>query len=396
MLFKYVAYDSDKKVKGEIEANSLEEAKNRLGNLIIVEIKPVKRFNISFGRKVSKKELSKLFNVLGLYIKATIPILTAIKLTKNQLENVKLVKFLDYLSVQIKEGQTLYNAIESQKIVKVPKYIVSSIKVGEESGKLDLVLIEMSKFLKDEDKIASKTTGALVYPMFIIIVSIFMISFMLTAVVPKIVKVFENLKQELPPITKVVITSGDFLKENYLIILSFVFLLIFAFALLYGKSKKFRYFVDSFMLKVPILKNIIISKELGRFSYLTYVLTNSGVNYVTAISLSSNTIENEKIKKVFQKAMKDVIEGKKFSLSLLKAGFSFDKSFLQAIALAEETSEVSDILKNISEIYFEENNLRINTLLNLIEPSLIIVVGGAIGFIVTALLLPMFSMNVLR
>jgi len=396
VLFKYVAYDSDKKVKGEIEANSLEEAKNRLGNLIIVEIKPVKRFNISFGRKVSKKELSKLFNVLGLYIKATIPILTAIKLTKNQLENVKLVKFLDYLSVQIKEGQTLYNAIESQKIVKVPKYIVSSIKVGEESGKLDLVLIEMSKFLKDEDKIASKTTGALVYPMFIIIVSIFMISFMLTAVVPKIVKVFENLKQELPPITKVVITSGDFLKENYLIILSFVFLLIFAFALLYGKSKKFRYFVDSFMLKVPILKNIIISKELGRFSYLTYVLTNSGVNYVTAISLSSNTIENEKIKKVFQKAMKDVIEGKKFSLSLLKAGFSFDKSFLQAIALAEETSEVSDILKNISEIYFEENNLRINTLLNLIEPSLIIVVGGAIGFIVTALLLPMFSMNVLR
>lgn len=396
MLFKYVAYDSDKKVKGEIEANSLEEAKNRLGNLIIVEIKPVKRFNISFGRKVSKKELSKLFNVLGLYIKATIPILTAIKLTKNQLENVKLVKFLDYLSVQIKEGQTLYNAIESQKIVKVPKYIVSSIKVGEESGKLDLVLIEMSKFLKDEDKIASKTAGALVYPMFIIIVSIFMISFMLTAVVPKIVKVFENLKQELPPITKVVITSGDFLKENYLIILSFVFLLIFAFALLYGKSKKFRYFVDSFMLKVPILKNIIISKELGRFSYLTYVLTNSGVNYVTAISLSSNTIENEKIKKVFQKAMKDVIEGKKFSLSLLKAGFSFNKSFLQAIALAEETSEVSDILKNISEIYFEENNLRINTLLNLIEPSLIIVVGGAIGFIVTALLLPMFSMNVLR
>jgi len=396
VLFKYVAYDSDKKVKGEIEANSLEEAKNRLGNLIIVEIKPVKRFNISFGRKVSKKELSKLFNVLGLYIKATIPILTAIKLTKNQLENVKLVKFLDYLSVQIKEGQTLYNAIESQKIVKVPKYIVSSIKVGEESGKLDLVLIEMSKFLKDEDKIASKTAGALVYPMFIIIVSIFMISFMLTAVVPKIVKVFENLKQELPPITKVVITSGDFLKENYLIILSFVFLLIFAFALLYGKSKKFRYFVDSFMLKVPILKNIIISKELGRFSYLTYVLTNSGVNYVTAISLSSNTIENEKIKKVFQKAMKDVIEGKKFSLSLLKAGFSFNKSFLQAIALAEETSEVSDILKNISEIYFEENNLRINTLLNLIEPSLIIVVGGAIGFIVTALLLPMFSMNVLR
>jgi type II secretory pathway component PulF len=91
-----------------------------------------------------------------------------------------------------------------------------------------------------------------------------------------------------------------------------------------------------------------------------------------------------------------VVEGKKLSISLAKAGFDFDKSFLQAIALAEETSEVAEILKNISEIYFEENEARINTILSLIEPMLIIIVGGVIGFIVSALLLPMFSMNLFK
>ena len=150
------------------------------------------------------------------------------------------------------------------------------------------------------------------------------------------------------------------------------------------------------MLKIPVIKKIIISKELGKFSYLVYVLTNSGVNYITAVSLATNTIENEKIKLTFQKALKDVVEGKKLSISLKKAGFDFDKSFLQALSLAEETGEVGEILKNISEIYFEENESKINTILSMIEPILIIIVGGVIGFIVTAMLLPMFSMNMLK
>lgn len=397
MKYKYTAFDKHgKKIKGTIEASSLKEAKTKLKDLIILDIKPVKSFNFSFSSKVSKKELSKLFNVLGLYLKASIPIVTAINLTKNQTENVKLVKFLDYLQSSIKEGQTFHSAIETQKLVKIPKYIISSVKVGEESGKLDIVLIEMSKFLKDEEKLSSKTTQALIYPLFIVTVSVFLVSFMLTTVVPKIVKVFENLDQKLPTITQIVISSGNFLKENYIFLLTTVLMLSILISFLYKKNSKFRYFTHNIALKIPILKKIIISKELGRFSYLTYILTSSGVNYITAINLSTNTIENEKIKEIFQKALNDVIEGKKLSVSLAKAGFDFDKSFLQAIALAEETSEVSEILKNISEIYFEENESRINILLSMLEPMLIVIIGAAIGFIVTALLLPMFSMNLMQ
>ena len=399
MKFKYIVFDrSGKKQKGIIEANDINEAKTLLKDKILLELKPVKNFNlnISLSKNVNKKELSKLFLTLGLYLKASIPLINAIKLTKNQTEDTKIIKFLDFLEKEIKEGSSFSSAIERQNIINLSPYIINTIKVGEESGKLYLVLIELSKFLKDEDKLFSKTKQALIYPTFIILISIIMISFMLSTVVPKITKVFTSLHQKLPPITEFVINTSNFFKAHYLSLAIIFFGAIFLFVFAYKKIYKFRLFIDSMLLKFPVVKKIIISKELGKFSYLVYVLTNSGVNYITAINLATNTIENEKIKSIFKNALQDVIEGKKLSISLKKAGFNFDKSFLQAIALGEETGEVGEILKNISEIYFEENESKINTILSMIEPILIIIVGGVIGFIVTAMLLPMFSMNMFK
>ena len=398
MKFKYTALDKNgKKQKGIIEAQNLKEAKSALKDLIIIDIKPVKfNFNLVFSKKISKKELSKLFLTIGLYLKASIPLLNAVKLTKNQSDNGKIVKFLNFLEKEIKEGNSFSSALEKQKILNLSPYIINTVKAGEESGKLYLVLIEMSKFLKDEEKLFSKTKQALIYPFFIVLMSVIMISFMLTTVVPKITKVFSSLHQKLPPVTEFVINTSNFFKENYITIGVIFSISFFGFIFAYKKIYRFRIFADSLLLKIPFVKKIIISKELGKFSYLVYVLTNSGVNYITAVNLAANTIENEKIKSVFKKAINEVLEGKKLSVSLIKAGFNFDKSFIQALSLAEETSEIGDILQNISQIYFEENESRINTLLSLIEPVLIITIGAIIGFIVTAMLLPMFSMNMLK
>jgi len=401
MKYKYTVYDEiGNKKSGMIEASSIEDAKQKLSssNLIVLDIKPSKKFsfNFTFSKKVKKTELAKLFNILGLYLKASIPIVKAIELTKKQEGNILIVKFLDYLHKEIQEGKNLYTAIKEQSYIVIPEYIQNSIKVGEESGKLPIVLIEMSKFLKEEEKILNKVSQAFIYPMFIIIVSIFMISFMLTTVVPKIVKVFQNLHQQLPSITVFVINSGQFLKSYYMLIIFLFISIITTYILLYKKVYKFRYFIDTLLLKIPVVSKIIISKELGRFTYLTYVLINSGVNYIVAIKLAVNTLSNENIKNIFNNALDYVVEGKKLSVSLKKANFNLDESFIQAITLAEETSEAENILKNISEIYFEENESKINTILSIIEPVLIVSVGGIIGFIVTALLLPMTNLNVLH
>ena len=398
MFFKYKAYNkTGKKISGKIEADDIKTAKQKLNDLIIIEIKPTKNFNLnfSFSKKIPKIKLAKLFTTIGLYLKSGITLINAIKLTKNQQEDIKLEKFLNYIYKEISEGKNFYTALKSQKIISIPNFILSAFQVGEESGKLDIVMLEIANFLKTEDKIESKSIQALIYPMFIVIVSIFMVAFMLTTVVPKIVKVFSNLHQDLPTITKIVINSGNFLENNWIILTIIITFIYISVSFSYKKFKKFKFFIDSILLKIPLISKIIEAKEIGRFTYLTYILTSSGINYVSAISLATNTIQNSKIKSIFDKAMQEVIEGKKFSIALAKAGF-WDKSFLQALSLAEETSEVNNIMKNLSEIYFEENENRINIVLSILEPMLIVIVGGVIGFIVTALLLPMFSMDMFK
>jgi type II secretory pathway component PulF len=397
MKYKYTAYNQNgEKIKGKIEATNREEAYAKLAHLTIIDIKPVKHFNLFIKKNIKKSELARLFNMLGLYLKSSIPLIKAISLVKKQESNISLVKFLDYLYNQINEGKSLYKAIDTQNIINIPEYIKNAIKVGEESGKLGIVLIEMSKFLKEEDKILNKISQALIYPLFIIVVSIFMVAFMLSVVVPKVVKVFENLHQNLPSITLFVIHFSKFLKENYFIILLIIILITAGFFIAYKKIFKFKFLLDSFLLKIPILSKIIMSKELGRFTYLTYILVNSGVNYIMAIKLAANTLSNEKIKSIFNQALEYVKEGKKLSTALKKANFTLDESFIQALSLAEETGEIKTILKNLSEIYFEDNQSRINTILSIIEPLLIITVGSIIGFIVTALLLPMTNLNIMQ
>lgn len=399
MIFKYKAFDKNgKKIVSKIEASTLEEAKEKLSDLIIIDIKQAfsLNFNFTFSKKVPSSQLSRLFSTIGLYLKSSINILDAIRLTLSAQEDKRIIKFLDYLQREINEGKSFSMILKSQNIIYLPPFALSAIIVGEESGKLDIVLLEIAEYLKNQDKIESKSTQALMYPMFIIIISIFMIGFMLNSVVPKIVKVFQNLNQDLPPITKFVISAGNFVQNNWEILFILFIFIILLFSMSYKKISKFKYFVDLFLLKIPIIKKIIISKELGRFSYFIFILTNSGVTFLNAINLSVNSIQNEVLKKIFKKALNEVLEGKKLSVSLNKVGFNYDKSFIQALSLAEETSEVVTIMKNVSEIYLEENEMRTNLFLSLLEPLLIVVVGGIIGFIVTALLLPIFSMNMIK
>ncbi len=395
MVFKYKGFDKNgKKIKGKIEAASIDEAKIKLSNYYITEIKPAISFNFSFG-KVKKSEIAKIFHTIGLYLKASIPLKKAIKLSINQTHNPKMIKFLNYLENEINAGKSLSSAVESQKIIKLPEYIIHSINVAENSGKLDVVLIELANVLKEEEKISSKTTQALIYPSFIMIMSFILLIVMLTTIVPKITKIFENLHKKLPSSTQLIINISDFVKHNYILIIGIFIGIIVIFKILYSKNKKFRLLIDSILLKIPVVKNLIISKELSRFSYMAFTLINSGVNYINAINLATNTISNLKIKNYFQKALKDVIEGKKLSTALKKADF-FDKSFIESIALAEESGEVKEILKNTYEIYNEEFQRKTSILLSLLEPLMMLFIGGIIGFIVISMLMPIFSINMIK
>ena len=403
MIFKFKGIDSQgKKVKEKIEAISISEAKSKIKAKGIVyksiEEDTASIFdNIEFTRKykISAKELSALSRELAMYIRSGITIVAALKIIQSHYEqNKKLKLFLVTVSTHLDEGKDFYTALESQSVIDLPEFFKHSIKVSENGGLLDEVLIELSRFLKEQDKINKEIKSALSYPIFMIVISLLMISFMLTFVVPQITGIFESMDQKLPTATIVVIAIGDFFSTNFTFLLALIFLLTAVFTIMIRKSYGFKYTIHKMMLKMPLFGEIIQKSELGRFSYMASLLTRSGVPFVQTVNLSANILNNLVIKELFTQASKTVVEGKLLSKALNDSKTKIDYAFVQSIALGEETSELENVLNNISELYFEENRDKISTLLTLLEPALMLFVGGSIGFIVAAMLLPIFSMSI--
>lgn len=403
MIFKYKGINSEgKKLSTKIEASNLNEAKSKLkANGVILQTieqdTPSIFQNISFiGKyKIPPKELSALSRELSMYIRSGISIVSAIKIVQTHYnKNKKMKLFLTTLSTHLDEGKNFYTALTSQEVVELPNFYVESIKVSENGGILDEVLMELSRFLKEQDSINKEIKGAFAYPSFMIIISLVMISFMLAYVVPEITGIFKSMDQELPTPTKVVIAMGDFFNNNFTTILVCIFLFVTALVVLMKKSSKFRRTIHRILLKLPLFGEIIQKSELARFSYIASLLTRSGVPFVQTINLSANILNNMVLKDMFVGASKKVVEGKLLSSALNNSHVKIDNAFIQSIALGEETSQLQNVLTNTSELYFEENRDKIAMLLTLLEPALMLFVGASIGFIVAAMLLPIFSMSI--
>jgi len=403
MIFKYKGITKDgKRVSDKVEALSLEEAKSKLrANGIIYEkiseeAKPLfEGFELFGRRKISPKELSALSRELAIYIRSGISIVAALKVVATHYErDKKMSLFLSSVSTLLDEGKNFYTALQEQRVLELPLFFKESIKVSEDGGILDEVLLELSRFLKEQERIHKEIKSAFAYPSFMVVISLVMIAFMLTFVVPQITGIFESMDQKLPTPTIFVIAAGEFFSNNFQLILFALFFLVALFLFLRKSSYTFAYFVDKLLLKLPLFGTIIKKSELARFAYMASLLTRSGVPFVRTINLSANILNNRVIKEIFMDASKKVVEGKLLSSALNDSYKTIDMAFIQAVALGEETSQIESVLSNISELYFEENRDKISMLLTLLEPALMLFVGGSIGFIVAAMLLPIFSMSI--
>ena len=403
MLFKYKGIDaSGRKVKSTIEAVSLDAAKSKLKvkNVLYTKIKPtfshsLSRSSFRSASQINPLTLSYLSRDLSIYLKSGISLVKAIKLLALRYKkNKKLGAFFESISSSLDEGKSFYTAIEVQKALKIPEFYKQSIKISENGGLLEVVLLELAQFLKEQDRIKKQMSSAMAYPLFILFVSVLMVGFMLSVIVPKITSIFTQFDKELPTSTAFVIKLGEFFSNNYMILLISLISFIVIFILLLNKSKPFKYFIDSILLKIPFINSLIELNELSRFSYMNSILIRSGIPIVQSIKLSANILKNTVIQKVFETASSKVVEGEKLSKILdTSKTYKVDTSFVHAIAIGEETSELSSILNNLADLYNESNKDKITIFLALLEPVMMLVVGSIIGFIVLAMLMPIFSMN---
>ncbi len=400
MLFKYKGFDkSGKRVKGTVTASSIEEAGQKLRNQHIYyeSLAPTKAFSLeTLSKRQMPGELLATFSKeLSSYLNSGMTILTAIKLLENQHQGEKrYVSFLNSLKTMIDEGQSLFHALNSQKVYSLPDFYLQSLNVAGQSGKMVEVLTNMATFFSAQHKVRKQVKGAMTYPLIIFTVAIGMTSFLIAFVVPKITEIFEDTGQELPPITQFVLALSDFLTSHYVALIVGAVLSILFFKVAYAKIASFHRLVDAWLLKMPVLGTLIQNHELGRFSYILSLMLSSGVAYAQAVHLSKSTFGNYGLKDLFEKAAVKVQEGNKLSNALqLTKGVRLKRNFMQSLALGEESSEVASILENIASLYAEENEEKLKLLLSLLEPFMMLFIGTVVGVIVSAMLLPIFTMT---
>lgn len=404
MFFKYSGYDGvGKKVSGKIEASDLLNAKQKLKQKKIIyetlqeDHKDILDFfKLDNKYKIPALQLASVSKDLSIYLNAGISLPNSIKLINERYKSDKKMNpFFESIGNFLNEGKNFYTALESQKNIAIPDFYLQSIKVSEDGGILKDVLLELSNYLIKEHKLKKQISQSMTYPTFIIVVSVFMVSFMLSFIVPKITNIFIQNGQELPPITSFVIGAGNFMGEHFLSLTIFITALIFAFGVALKQSDEFRYSFHSFLLRLPFIGNIIELNELSRFAYMNAILLKSGVPVVQGFKMSSNTLGNEVLKKLFTEASAKVVEGERLSKILdLSKIYKIDIAFIQAIAIGEETSQLEGVLENLAELYSSKNSDKLGSFLTLLEPMLMLIVGGIIGFIVIAMLLPIFSMSI--
>ena len=400
MLFKYKGMTKQgKSAKGSIEASTIDEAKQKLKaqGIFYQDITETSQINLkNFSqREMPGPLLSSFSKELSSYLNSGMAVLTAIKLIEGQhAKEKKYASFLASLRTMIEEGKSLYHALASQSVYSMPDFFLQSINVAGQSGKMVPVLIQMGTFFSSQAKVKKQVSNAMAYPLFIFIVAILMTGFLIAFVVPKITGIFEDTGQELPEITKFVLGLSDFLTANWGVIVVGFFVIIIAFKLAYKHLYGFKKVYDSFMLKIPVIGELIQNHELGRFSYILSLMLDSGVSYAHAVKLATTTFSNAAMRESFESASERVIEGNKLSTSLQRGkGMLPKRNFMQALALGEESSEVASILSNIAALYREENDDRLKLLLSLLEPFMMLFIGLVVGVIVAAMLLPIFSMN---
>jgi type IV pilus assembly protein PilC len=327
---------------------------------------------------------------LGAMIKAGLPLAKGLDILKKQVPNKRFQKVIESLELEIKKGNSLSDAC-SQYANVFPKLFVSMVRAGEESGRLSESLDIIANQMDGTYKLKQKVKGAMIYPGVIISVMITIGVLMLVYVVPGITATFKDLKVELPLLTRMLIDSSDFLKNNITLCLSVVMAIFVAFYLAYRSSPGKRLF-DFIVLKLPVVGDIVKETNSARITRTISSLLSSGVPYSESILITRDVVQNEYFKDVLTIAKSIVEKGGAIS-SVFMANTKLCPVFVgEMMIVGEETGRLPDMLMEVAKFYEESVDQKTKNMSTIIEPVLMVIIGVAVGFFALAMIKPIYSL----
>ena len=391
--YSYTAInDAGVKKKGILSADSEREARKLVKDLKLTPLKISKSKNLDKALRTKNKDIVLMTRQLATLLEASTPIVDSIDITARQTKNKNLIHILYNLKEDLIQGKRLGNSMKKYPGIFSDTY-VSMVSAGDSSGNLDTVFSKLADYLEESASIRQKVISALTYPLILIGFSILVIISLLAFVLPQVIDQFIKAGAELPFITKFLIGISNNIIP-ILLVITFLSGSSYYIYKKYTKDKKNKLLVDKKILAIPFLGNFILNSELERFSSTMELLLASGTNLDIALEECSKIFNNQYLSNIVMNAKDDVVEGKDFIIAM-KHDEIFPDIFIQLISSGYRSGNLEKMFNKVSNFMKSEIENKRSVFLSLLEPIVIIFMGGFIMMIVLAILIPIMQMNTL-
>ncbi|HWA78373.1 MAG TPA: type II secretion system inner membrane protein GspF [Polyangiaceae bacterium] len=345
---------------------------------------------LAFMRRPSTSAVAVMTRQLATLVRAGVPLLESIAALTEQVENEQLVRVLTTVRENLNEGTSFAKSLEQHPKV-FPALYVNMIAAGEASGTLEAVLERLADFMEGQARLKGKVAGALAYPVLMAVVGSLLVGVLMVGVVPKVTSVFDNLGQTLPWYTRLLIFISDTVAAYWWLMLGSTALGFYLFQR-WKKKPEGRLRWDSIRLKMPIFGRLVLLVAVARFSRTLSTLLASGVQLLQAMEIGRHVLENARLQAVITEAIGSIRGGESIAEPLKRSG-AFPPMVTHMIAIGERSGQLETMLENVSRAYEADVEIRVQALTSLLEPMMIVLLGGVVGFIALAILMPLIQMN---
>ena len=395
-VFRYTAIQANgKEVTETMTVQSITELRDKLksqGNYLITAKEDIEQKSaaetLNFGGKVNSKQISIFAKQFGTLLKAGVPVAAGLDILYRQTENKKLREALETVYIEVQKGTQVSTAIKYHPTV-FPSLMVNMIESGEATGNLDNIMDRLAIHYEKEAKINSRIKGAMIYPMALSVISVVIVIFLITVILPTFTEMFTGSGVELPLPTRVLMGISDFIRYYWYVVIGVLALISFL-VKRFISSPGGRYWFDALKLKLPIVKGSMDKIVTARFTRTLGSLLRSGIPLINALELAGGVTGNVVIEGKINIIANEVEKGETLG-NALKRTPTFGPMVVSMFQIGEESGSLDQMLDKSADFYEQDLEDAIDRLLKLMEPLLIVVMAVVIGFIVIAMALPMFD-----
>jgi len=392
--FLYKAQNTQGNVfQGSLEAKDKAEAESLLlrRRLVITSLKKkATEIKIKIGSGIKHADIARFTRMFSSMSSAGLPMLQCLNILEEQCENPELKSVIHKITQSINGGSSLADSLAQHPKVFGPLY-TNMVAAGEAGGILDGILARLAETLENQERLKRKVKKALTYPVMLVIVGILVVIALMTFVVPTFAEQFAALDAELPAPTLVVMSISDFIRDNAAFMVIGVVILIVGFKMSM-KVPQVKFAWDGFMLKVPKLGDLQIKSTTASFARTLGTLLNAGVSIMDSLKVVASTVSNKVVEKSITKISVGIAGGKSIAEPMTEVGI-FPPMVIQMTGVGEKTGNLGGMLLKLADFYDEEVDAAVDAVVGMMEPMIIVFLGGAVGGLLIAMYMPMFSMG---